>query len=864
MSATGSTARWSVMTYPTYTRQPARRLQRPFAGGWMNSYPDTHDDILNGEKKDVDYDVIVLENEHLRLAIVPELGGKLWSAYDKNAGCESIYVPDVIKPCLVARPGAWIPGGMEFNFPVGHHMYTMRRLPCAIVEHGPERAAAVVQRTCPRTGMRMEVRIALAAGEARFDIDYTISNPTPLAHGWYQWTNVGVRSTPGWQFQCKANRYTTGWTLHPYPVDGSGRDTSWYVNRPWPSDSFMVGLKEDYFGYYDHELGIGIAHVAPYKKVRGKKYFTWGIEYREIDSCRVFSDEGHNYLEIQAGPFETQHIMETMQPGEALEYSTTWIPYRATGGIEWADRGLIFNVVEGKTWLYPAVDQVVRVTTGDRVFEGDLKAGRPVELAGGVYPGDMVEIIAGGKLQRAFAYPLEPEVDEEAVASAEKTYRLNVSAGAGTAEAMLASALSQVKHNGFGGAAEQCRKALVLNPGLHEARLVLADALWHAGDFQAGAEELQKLIGTELEDKARAVLARRDHAENAFMQGITSLPEDFCRKLVLAERYACYGNYPAAFRLYGELLSERRDDWRVHYGLASYYWHVAGDRGKALEYASRALELLPGDRDLVLEILPLLKWAGAHDRVVEVIEQAPDAVRELSNCQKYLAESYLETGRLKDCMEISSRVRLHNWEGEYRHLDVYIDCAVALTEDALEAGDIGEAARWAEAAGLLPENLGVGCRHMGPAKPALWKGLVAWHSGRRDEARDIWAEGVRQTDAHIVGFATYVQGDHWIYRFNAELGYALGMCGQLSGDAALQRTAMGHFEEFIRLMGTYSHWWKHSRDYVEGCTHELHREYAKAAECFSAHIEKASSDLHIAGRHLAAVRLNRQWGGLQE
>ena len=81
------------------------------------TYPDKHDDILGGPKRDVDYDAIVLENEHLRLVILPALGGKLWQVYDKHAKADSIYTPDVIKPGLIGKPGAWIPGGMEFNFP---------------------------------------------------------------------------------------------------------------------------------------------------------------------------------------------------------------------------------------------------------------------------------------------------------------------------------------------------------------------------------------------------------------------------------------------------------------------------------------------------------------------------------------------------------------------------------------------------------------------------------------------------------------------------------------------------------------------------------------------------------------------------
>ncbi|MFC1583024.1 DUF5107 domain-containing protein, partial [Planctomycetota bacterium] len=298
----------TTLTIPTYLRHPDRRLPELFASGHGANYPDTKDDMPSSRKKNVDYEAVILENRHLRLTIIPELGGKLWSAYDKNAKEESIYVPDVIKPCLVGRAGSWIPGGMEFNYPTGHHILTMRLMPVVITEDRPERVTAVVQRTCARTRMRMDVIIRLAADEARFDIDYRVSNPTPLRHRWYQWTNVGVLASPQWQFQGKAPYYTTQRNVHKYPVDGSGRDSSWYVNRDWPSDSFLLGCREDWFGYYDHGREAGICHIAPWQDVRGKKYFTWGYEKKVYNDGLAFSDEGHAYLEIQAGPFETQRV----------------------------------------------------------------------------------------------------------------------------------------------------------------------------------------------------------------------------------------------------------------------------------------------------------------------------------------------------------------------------------------------------------------------------------------------------------------------------------------------------------------------------------------------------------------------------
>ncbi len=291
MNKSCSEARWGSLVIPAYLHQPARSLPMLFRSQ-RNIYPERLDDILGGPKRDVNYAVLVLENEYLRLTVVPELGGKLWSVFDKAAGQETLYVPDCIKPGLIAHPGAWIPGGMEFNFPIGHHPRTMRPIPCAILESGPEQAVVAIAQVCRRTGMRMTLHIRLRAGEARFHIDYDVLNPTPLDHSWYQWTNVGMLVTDDWQFISKARWFTAGGSIRRYPVSESGVDNSFFRNRAVCSDTFMVAHQEDFGGCYDHGRGHGLAHVAPWRQMRGKKYFTWGRRYPECSDGSVFCDSG--------------------------------------------------------------------------------------------------------------------------------------------------------------------------------------------------------------------------------------------------------------------------------------------------------------------------------------------------------------------------------------------------------------------------------------------------------------------------------------------------------------------------------------------------------------------------------------------
>ena len=50
--------------------------------------------------------IVELENDYLRITIVPSIGGKIWSVIDKTTGREMFYGNDVVKFRDVALRGA--------------------------------------------------------------------------------------------------------------------------------------------------------------------------------------------------------------------------------------------------------------------------------------------------------------------------------------------------------------------------------------------------------------------------------------------------------------------------------------------------------------------------------------------------------------------------------------------------------------------------------------------------------------------------------------------------------------------------------------------------------------------------------------
>ena len=76
-------------------------------------YPYPMYDSLTEKKVDKTYTVVYLENEYIRIGVLPEVGGRIFEGVDKTDNYNFIYRQHVIKPALIGLIGAWISGGVE-------------------------------------------------------------------------------------------------------------------------------------------------------------------------------------------------------------------------------------------------------------------------------------------------------------------------------------------------------------------------------------------------------------------------------------------------------------------------------------------------------------------------------------------------------------------------------------------------------------------------------------------------------------------------------------------------------------------------------------------------------------------------------
>ena len=82
-------------------------------------YPYPMYDTLTGKKVDKTYTIVYLENEYIRIGVLPEVGGRIFEGVDRTNNYNFIYRQHVIKPALIGLIGAWISGRpCEFPPPV--------------------------------------------------------------------------------------------------------------------------------------------------------------------------------------------------------------------------------------------------------------------------------------------------------------------------------------------------------------------------------------------------------------------------------------------------------------------------------------------------------------------------------------------------------------------------------------------------------------------------------------------------------------------------------------------------------------------------------------------------------------------------
>ena len=312
--------------------------------GNQRVYPYTRNLHLTDKKKDVTYNVVYIENEYMKICVMPEKGGRIYSAVDKVSGKEMFYKGPSIKPALIQLYGAWIAGGLEFNFPMGHNITSFKNVDYSIEKH-PTFATVTVGNIDLATRMRWQVRITLHDQRRFIELLVKLDSRTYLPERYYFWANSAVDATDGLKSILPSSRVESGGQLLDFPIDKSGRDISKYKNWPHSVDLFVIDCKEDFFGCYNDDYDFGFAHYSNRFEEYGKKFFTWGNDEAGLLWRKALADGNTPpYAEYQCGPLRTQGNFQILKPYQSNNWYEYWMPVYATKGFVKANKDIILNL----------------------------------------------------------------------------------------------------------------------------------------------------------------------------------------------------------------------------------------------------------------------------------------------------------------------------------------------------------------------------------------------------------------------------------------------------------------------------------------------------------------------------------------
>lgn len=404
---------WSEpVTIPTYDplppdRNPMFLEKRVYQGSSGRVYPLPFYDRIAEKPVQKAWKAFHLENDLVRVMILPELGGRIHLFRDKTNGYDAIYRQDVIKPALVGLAGPWISGGIELNWPQHHRPATHMPVD-TFLEHHPDGSVTLwCSDHDPLNRLKGMHGICIHPGRSVLELKVRLYNRTPFTQTFLWWANVATevhelyqsffppdvshiadhakRATSRFPL-CEGKYYGVDYASRgrhgvpesempskypPDPARCAPNDLSWYANIPVPTSYMCTGTREDFFGGYDHRARAGLVHVANHHISPGKKQWTWGNHDFGYawDRLLVDADESgahRPYIEIMAGVYtDNQPDFSFLAPGETKSFSQFWYPIREIGPAKAAnvDAAIAWDVQGRSAKLGVAVSRPLRGAT---------------------------------------------------------------------------------------------------------------------------------------------------------------------------------------------------------------------------------------------------------------------------------------------------------------------------------------------------------------------------------------------------------------------------------------------------------------------------------------------------------------------
>jgi tetratricopeptide (TPR) repeat protein len=519
MSKTGKVRAWEdTLTIPTYERGPEDKnpsllmsRRNPIHPGSSIVYPYPLQETLFNRKADKQWKAFLLENDYLRLAVLPELGGRLLYVFDKAADQEAIYHNHVIKWARIGIRGAWISGGIEWNFPNGHTVTSSSPIDCTIRENADGSVSLLLGDIERVSRMRWSVALSLYPDRACFQTEMRLNNRTAFPNRFWFWANSSAPVSKGMQYLSSATKVMTLKDVMDFPVN-DGVDISWDKNHVEAQDMFCLNPRLRYVGWYNHDLKRGLINVADRTEARGTKFYTWGNSDDGDIWEQMLTNADGPYAEMQSGRLPTMGIWEILSPYSEESWKETWYPVRDIGAPSFANDRLAFSLGADGDSLQLGIQAIaalrgarLSLAVGENTIweeQVDLEAAVPylteVPLNGAKAENAVLTVhSAEGQL---LANSIRPEAGPELEY---KGYvKIKADRSSPRTEEQWRNGIDFEKLGDYEQARSSYRRALQDDPGFAPAEVAIGVLEMRQGKFSQAASHFEKVLKQEVGDEA--------------------------------------------------------------------------------------------------------------------------------------------------------------------------------------------------------------------------------------------------------------------------------------------------------------------------------------------------------------------------
>jgi tetratricopeptide (TPR) repeat protein len=350
-----------TIEYPTYPvgepeRHPLFFEKRVYQGSSGKVYPLPFIDKVFDVPEIRGYRAVRLENQFVRVLLLPEIGGRVHAIEDKaNDDYDILYHHKVIKPALVGLSGPWISGGIEFNWPQHHRPGTFMPVDWTIERSADNSVTVWMSDHDPLTRLKGMHGLRLTPDSSLIELRVRLFNRTPYRQTFLWWANAAVKVHDDYQsffppdvyyVADHAKRAISSFPLASgsyYGVDYQKRpganDLRFYKNIPVPTSYMVVESEYGFLGGYDYRANGGFVHVADRSVAPGKKQWTWGNAAFGCAWDRELSDDSAPYIELMGGVYtDNQPDFSYLLPYETKSFSQFWWPIKGIGPVQNANR----------------------------------------------------------------------------------------------------------------------------------------------------------------------------------------------------------------------------------------------------------------------------------------------------------------------------------------------------------------------------------------------------------------------------------------------------------------------------------------------------------------------------------------------